>query len=170
MGGGAGGVQYSGMKTGGQWSAEEQALHINILELKACQLAIFTFCKDLTNLHVRIFMDNTTSCSYINKLGGKTYELDLLAREIWLWCIDKNIHISAAHLPGRINQEADKRSRFFNDGLEWSLDRETFDMILTLYPQIKVYLFATRLNHNIDSYVSLRPDPHALAVDVFSIE
>ena len=114
-------------------------------------------------------MDNTTSCSYINKFWGKTYELDLLAREIWLWCIDKNIHISAAHLPGRINLEADKLSRFFNDDLEWSLDRGTFDMILTLYPRIKVDLFASRLNHKIDSYVSLRPDPHALAVDAFSI-
>ena len=61
----------SGVKTGGQWSAEELALHINILEIKACQLALFTFCKDLANLHVRIFMDNTTSCSYINKFWGE---------------------------------------------------------------------------------------------------
>ena len=61
----------SGIKTGGRWSVKEQGAHINILELKACQLALLTFCKDLCNVHVRIFMDNTTSCAYINKFGGK---------------------------------------------------------------------------------------------------
>lgn len=46
----------SGSKTGGQWSVEEQSAHINILELKACQLALLTFCKDLSNVHVRIYI------------------------------------------------------------------------------------------------------------------
>ena len=79
---------------------DEQSLHINIFELKACQIALYSFCKDKADIHVRIYMDNTTSCAYISKYGGKFHELDALAREIWLWCIDKNIHISAAFLPG----------------------------------------------------------------------
>ena len=159
----------SGIKTGGRWSVKEQGAHINILELKACQLALLTFCKDLCNVHVRIFMDNTTSCAYINKFGGKTEELDEIAREIWLWCIDKGIHLSAAHLPGKMNQEADKLSRVFNDDLEWSLNCETFKEIMAWYPEISVDLFASRLNNKLKNYVSLRPDPHALAVDAFSI-
>jgi hypothetical protein len=32
-----------------------------------------------------------------------------------------------------------------------------------------VDLFASRLNHKIDKYVSRRPDPHALAIDAFSL-
>ena len=35
----------SGAKTGGQWSTEEKELHINILELKGCQMALLSFCK-----------------------------------------------------------------------------------------------------------------------------
>ena len=65
-------------------------------------------------------MDNTTGVAYINQFGGKSAELDTLAREILRWCLDKNIHISAAHLPGISNQEADELSRVFNDDLEWS--------------------------------------------------
>ena len=114
-------------------------------------------------------MDNTTSCAYINKFGGKTEELDEIAREIWLWCIDKGIHLSAVHLPGKMNQEADKLSRVFNDDLEWSLNCETFKKIMAWYPEISVDLFASRLNNKLKNYVSLRPDPHALAVDAFSI-
>ena len=159
----------SGIKTGGQWSAEEQNAHINILELKACQLALLTFCKDLVNVHVHIYMDNTTSCTYINKFGGKTHELNVLAREIWLWCIDKDIHLSAAHLPGDMNHEADELSRVFNDDLEWAVDSNIFDKLVSLYPEMSVDLFASRLKHKLDIYVSLRPDPHAFAVDAFSL-
>ena len=155
-------------RTGGQWSVDEQSHHINILELKACQLALYTFCKDKADIHVRIYMDNTTSCAYISKYGGKSHELDALAREIWLWCIDKNIHISAAFLPGAQNGEADELSRVFNDDLEWSLKSEVFDQITLHYPDMAVDLFASRLNSKLDKYISLRPDPNALAVDAFS--
>lgn len=159
----------SGSKTGGQWSVDEQNLHINILELKACQLALLSFCKDIENTHVRIFMDNTTSCAYINKLGGKTNELDTLAREIWFWCLDRHIHLSAAHLPGKNNHEADELSRNFNDDLEWSLAPEIFEEILSHYPDMSVDLFASRLNYKLSQYISRRPEPDAMAVDAFSI-
>ena len=86
-----------GDKTGGQWSVNEQTLHINILELKACQLALLSFCKELSNTHLQVFMDNTTNVSYINKFGGKSSELITLACEIWLWCLERSIHISTAH-------------------------------------------------------------------------
>ena len=66
------------IRTGGEWSVAEQESHINILELKACQLSLHSFCKNLKNLHVRVFLDNMTSCSYINKLGGKN-------RRAWLY-------------------------------------------------------------------------------------
>jgi len=72
------------LTTGGHWSMEEQTQHINILELKACKFTLMAFCKDISNKHVRIFMDNTNSISYINNYGGRTEKLDNLAREIWI--------------------------------------------------------------------------------------
>lgn len=96
------------IRTGGDWSVQEQRLHINVLELKACQLALLTFCKCEHNIHVQIFLDNSTSVSYINKLGGKKPELNDIARNIWFWCIDRSIHLTATHVAGVLNIEADK--------------------------------------------------------------
>ncbi|XP_060558153.1 uncharacterized protein LOC132718470 [Ruditapes philippinarum] len=157
------------VKTGGQWSGDEQRLHINVLELKACELAIQSLCKHISNTHVRIYMDNTTSCSYINKFGGKSENLDLIARSIWIWCIDRKIHLSAAHLPGSMNCEADEMSRKFNDDLEWSLTETVFSKIFNTYRHIDIDLFASRLNKKLSKYVTRLPDPDAHAIDAFSL-
>ena len=157
------------IRTGGEWSVAEQESHINILELKACQLSLHSFCKNLKNLHVRVFLDNMTSCSYINKLGGKTEELDSIAREIWFWCIDRHIHLSAAHVPGKDNHEADRESRAENDDTEWALSENVFNSIHEIYPKLTVDLFASRINHKLGKYVARRPDPNALAIDAFTM-
>ncbi|XP_053374034.1 uncharacterized protein LOC128546760 [Mercenaria mercenaria] len=155
--------------TNGQWSLAEQNLHINILELKACQLALTSLCKDTNQCHIRIFMDNSTSCAYINKFGGKTDELNNLARDIWLWCIDKNIFVSAAHVAGSENNEADTLSRKFNDDLEWTLKENIFRKIRDQYPNMSVDLFASRLNHKLEKYVSYSPEANSYATDAFTL-
>ena len=158
------------IKTGGDWSIQEQTLHINVLELKACKLALFTFCKNEHNIHVQIFLDNSTSVSYINKLGGKKPELNDIARSIWLWCIDRNIHLTAAHVAGSLNVEADEMSRKKgNDDLEWSLDESVFNKLKNRHPNLEIDLFASRLNHKLPCYVSRFPEPDAWAVDAFSL-
>ena len=57
--------------TQGFWSTADQSLRINMLEMKACEIGIHTFCKELKNVHVRLYTDNTTSCSYIHNYGGR---------------------------------------------------------------------------------------------------
>lgn len=155
--------------TGGEWSAEDQTLHINILELKACQLTLQTFCKDMTHKQVRIYMDNTVSCSHITKFGERAPELDHIAREIWFWCTERNIHLSAAHVPRMENREADEESTTKNDDTEWTLRLEIFTEILQTYPEITVDFFASRLNNQTESYVARRPDPNAFAIGSFTL-
>ena len=157
------------IRTGGEWSAEEQRFHINILELKACQFALKAFCKNSNNIHVQVFMDNTTSCSYITKFGGRSEELNTIARDIWFWCLERTIHLSVAHVPGVDNNEADQESRKVNDDTEWSLTTKVFDAIKSLHPEMSVDLFASRTNHKIARYVSRRPDPEAYAIDAFTM-
>ena len=137
-------------RTGGEWSTEEQKYHINVLELKACQFALKSFCKDLNNSHVQIFMDNTTSCAHITKFGGKSEELNMIAREIWFWFLDRAIHLSAAHVPGVENNVTDEESRTVNDNTEWALTSKVFDAIKNIHPQMSTDLFASRTNHKID--------------------
>ncbi len=159
----------TGDSTGGHWSIDEQDQHINFLELKACYLGLLSLCSTYKDVHIQIYMDNTTSCAYITHFGGKKQALNDLAREIWIWCIDKNIWLTVGHVPGVANIEADALSRKFNEDLEWSLNMEVFRNIQHRYGHLDIDLFASRLNHKLDNYVSFRPDPNAVALDAFSI-
>ena len=69
---------------GGWWSDDEIHYHINVLELLAIELALKAFLKDSNKKHVRIFFDNTTAVTYINKQGGiKLLSCNEIARKIW---------------------------------------------------------------------------------------
>ena len=155
-------------RTNGFWSAEEQKQHINVLELKACQVGLQSFFKHYKNLCIKIYMDNTTSVSYINNYGGRIDSLNRIARDIWLWCIERNIGISAHHVCGSLNSTADKLSRSGNEDLEWSLTQDIFTAILRSFPSLNIDLFASRLNAKFPNYVSRIPDPNAYAIDAFS--
>ena len=89
--------------------------------------------------------------------------------QIWYWCIDHNIFLSAAYLSGAENTAADEESRRVNTDAEWKLDSQllhsAFDM-LGIQPNID--LFASRLNAQMQRYMSFRPDPEAEIVDAFS--
>lgn len=51
-------------------------------------------------------------------MGGMKENLNDLTREILLWCINRDIWLTAAHLPGSENCEADYESRNSNDDTE----------------------------------------------------
>lgn len=77
-----------------------------------------------------------------------------IARDIWLWCKDRDIWITPAHIPGVENTEADLASRVFNDQTEWKLDPLILTDIFTLFGKPDLDLFASRLNHQLSRYVS----------------
>ena len=86
--------------SGGQWLPQELE-HINILELKAAYFGILAYCKNKSFRHVRVMMDSVTAIAYINNLGGfKSLRCNTMAKEIWTWCIEHDLHVSAAHIPG----------------------------------------------------------------------
>ena len=119
---GWGGVRGE-QKTGGRWSEQEASQHINYLELLAVFLTRKALCGECANLHICVQCDNTTAVCYTNNMGGsKSPDCDLIAKQIWDYCVDHNIWISATHLPGCENTEADIESRQFNDRTEWKLD------------------------------------------------
>ena len=112
---------------------------------------------------------NLFTVTYINNMGGtKTLLCNSLARDIWNWCGDNNLWISAEHLPGTQNTIADKESRIFNDGTEWMLRPHLFERIVAHFGQHTLDLFASRLNTQLEKYVSWKPDPGALFVDAFA--
>lgn len=165
------GAFYDNESTGGRWSEMECKQHINVLELKAAFFALKAFCHKFKNKHIQIFIDNTTAVAYVNNMGGSHSMIcDDIAKEIWLWCIERDIWLSAVHLPGSVNVEADKASRVFDDNTEWQLRPDLFQLIIDKLITPEIDLFASRLNNQIARYVSWHPDPGAVAVDAFSVD
>ena len=122
-------------------------------------------------MHLRILTDNTTAIAVLNHMGTSHSDpFNRLGKQIWEWCIDPNIWLSAAHIPGVHNIKADFESTWTSDNTEWMLDRASLNKALSqlsLRPNID--LFASRLNNQFPQYVSFKPDPGAVAVDAFSL-
>ena len=173
------GATCNGRSTGGRWSMEEAAQHINCLELKAAILALKAFLRvgmqpppqSLSNhppRHILLEMDNTTAVAYVNRRGGtQSPSLSLLALELLSFLLTQGSWVTARHLPGVLNVEADAASREFNMRMEWMLRKDVFQDIAHHFYVPEVDLFASRLNHQLPLYVSRLPDPGASAVDAF---
>ena len=161
------GASCHGTQTGGNWNPLESKLHINMLELKAAFFGLRCFAQD--NLHIKLLIDNTTALAYIANMGGKLFELNNQARELWLWCKQRGIWLTVAYITSANNYEADAESRMVHDNLEWKLNKFLFDKICNLFTKPSTDLFASRLNFQVNNYIAWKPDPYAMAVDAFTV-
>ena len=156
-------------KTGGLWSSQDKSKHINELEMKACLLTLTSLCDGLRDIHIRAYLDNTTSVTYIEKMGGTKEKLNNICKEIWGWCNQRNIWLSAVHIPGIENVEADRISRENHTDLEWKLDPQVFVKVCEKLGQPQIDMFASRKNFQMLPYVSYKPDSGAVAVNAFKL-
>ena len=115
------GYSFNDQTGGGRWSKQESKSHINVLELGAILLSIKSPKNKIKNSHVKILSDSSTTVCYVTNMGGcKSLECDVVAKEIWNFCIDNGTWLSIAHTPGIANA-ADKPSREFNNKLKWEI-------------------------------------------------
>ena len=156
-------------RTGGMWSPAETSHHINYLELLAVFLALKSFTPQVSGKHVKIMVDNMTAISDINHMGtSKCTGRNQLVKDLWLWCMEHNVWLTAVHILGTANSEADQQSRVFNTSTEWTLNKSIFSAAIScLGVSPNIDLFASRLNFQIQPYVSLHPDPGAIAINAF---
>ena len=91
-----------------------------------------------------------------------------IACRIWSFCTENKFWVSAAHMPGKNNIDADQQSRILQDATEWKLHPELFQKIVDKFGKPDRDLFASRINKQLKRYVSWRPEPEAMAVNVFS--
>ena len=164
------GAHVGNQATGGRWSEKEKESHINVLELRAIDFALRSLC-DQRQIHVKIFTDNTTALAYVKHQGGvKSPDCNEVAQDIWSWCEDRDIWLSIAHIPGVDNELADFKSRNFADNLEWELNPAIFEKVVRIFGKPEIDLFASRLNTKVQVYVAWKPDPHAFAIDAFTLK
>ena len=71
-------------------------------------------------------------CSSVHQPAGR-YKISTLHStgtiDIWCCTLDRNMVISAIHVPGKWNRIADGKSRIFHDSIEWMLDHNLFKQI-----------------------------------------
>ena len=105
--------------------------HNNVLESKAIDTVIYTYCKEKISVHVRVMCDNVTAIAYVNTMGGiKSEPGNNIACRIWNFCIENKFLVSAAHIPSKNNVEADQQSRILQDATEWKLHPGLFPKIV----------------------------------------
>lgn len=163
------GAAFGSQKTGGNWSCTEATSHINILELKAALFALESFRSQLSHKHVKIMVDNSAAVYMINKIGSSHTEIgnDMVVA-IWEFCINNEIWLTAAHVPGSLNVIADAESRRLYTDAEWMLKPSLLhDALSNLGFKPDIDLFASRLNKQFAKYCSYKPDPGALHIDAF---
>ncbi|XP_034935551.1 uncharacterized protein [Chelonus insularis] len=164
------GAYCEGTGTHGSWSVEEKKHHINYLELLAIFFALKSFASDLYNCNILLRVDNTTAISYINRMGGIQHQnLNILAREIWQWCEQKNNWIFASYIPSQENEDADRESGKNNVDTEWEIGNEYFRKIVRKYGTPEIDLFANRINKKCEVFCSWFQDPESFIVDAFTI-
>ena len=162
------GAWCQGSTANGRWSPLEAKQHINVLELKAAFLATKAFLKDRSNMTVCLRMDNTTAVAHVNNKGGtRSPRLVSLTLELWQWCLQRAILVTAQHLPGKLNELADRESREFYDSSEWQIDPQVIQPFLR---GCNVDLFASRLTALLPTYASWKPDPGATYTDAMTLD
>ena len=163
------GATANGQTAGGPWSEDERQGHINVKELTAAFFGLKMFAVHLHSTHVHLQIDNTTAVAYINAQGGRKSDLNEIARNMWYWAIERDLWISAVHLPGVENVEADRASRTqYGAETEWSLQPKIFKKLEKMLGQFDLDLFATRLNAKCRRFFAWKPDPEAEAIDALA--
>ena len=103
----------------------------------------------------------------MNHLGGRSRFLSEVAHRLWRVTNQFGITLRAVHRPGVENRRADLLSCWKQGSTDLKLDPKFFRLAEKRWGPHTVDLFATRLNHQLDRFVSWRPDPLAAAVDAF---
>ena len=148
----------------------ERRNHINYMELLAGTFAVKSFAKDRRDAHVHLRVDNRTAAFYVNHMGGTRSPLmSRLATQLWQWCLERNTSLTAEHFPGINNYIADKESRTIQSLAEWQLHQGVFKQTLETLDKCNRDLFATRLNAQLEHFVSWRPDPNAVEMDALQL-
>lgn len=158
-------------KIQGEWNQEELDLHINAKELLAILYGLQFLHSDKINITVHILTDNTTAVSHINRMGGvKSTECRKVAYKIWKWAECRKNWLYATHIPGIENEIADDLSRNFSSNVDWELNDDIFEDIVSHLGIPTVDLFASRHNTKLTRYCSWFPDSYCWKTDAFSFE
>ena len=120
---------------------------------------------------VALRVGNTTAIAYINRMRDSRLKgLSSLGREIWQWCKEREIWISASYIRSTENVKAHHKSRTLQPETEFELSDSAFRKITEFFGCPQINLFASRANSKCHQYVSWQRDLESFAINVFTLE
>lgn len=100
----------------------QKTLHINIKELSAAVSVVKTLAKP--GEHVSLGVDNLVAYYYLKKGGGRLPQFNRYMRDLWDWCLQKNITLTP-HLVPSASDQADYLTRVVDKG-DYTLNMDLF--------------------------------------------
>ena len=165
------GAVFKNTSTVGHFNLTESLMHINVLELKAILFWLRSLRDHICDSLIKILSDNATAVYCTNNVEScRSVDCDKITKSIWDRTIKRRLWLSSAYIPGRLNRDADEKSRKTQLRIEWKLNSTIFHNMLEYfqyYPEID--LFASRLNAQLLRFFSYRQDPFAEITNAFSI-
>lgn len=117
-----------------QWSPDRGLMEPsgtpNVHQLLGAPSSSYCYKMLCQKLTIHLKMDSMSALTYINEHGGTiSPHLNRLAKELWLWCMERNILLTAQHLPEVLNTIADDELRIVKDRSDWMLCPRVFYQI-----------------------------------------
>ncbi|XP_041433304.1 uncharacterized protein LOC121398305 [Xenopus laevis] len=163
------GATWNTSSVQGRWSPAEKRLHIIVLELRAVRLALRHWSPLLQDKSIRVQSDNSTTVAYINRQGGTRSKASLAeVVQILAWAELSSVRLSAIHIPGVDNTQADFLSRNQLDPGEWELHPAVFTDLVKRWGSPQVDLMASRANRKVPAFYARFRDPSAMGVDAMT--
>ena len=105
------GAVMGSSSTGELFSDEETQNHISVLELKAILFGLESLARHIRLAYIKILCNSSTAVACINKFGtSHSGKCNTLTKQIWKWAQENENWLSATHIPGIQNTEADLES------------------------------------------------------------
>ena len=166
------GAVMGSSSTGELFSDEETQNHINVLELKAILFGLESLARHIRLAYIKILCNSSTAVACINKFGtSHSGKCNTLTKQIWKWAQENENWLSATHIAVIQNTEADLESQKNDVHTKWKLRENMFSNICSQLNTIpKIDFFATRLNTQLRTFVSYRPNPKCIAVNAFLLD
>ena len=138
------------LTTRGNFTTNEQRLHINALELLGCWYTIKSLLPIAVprhlwhQLHLNCELDNTTAIKYARVAVSRSRRMSTIGAAFYDWVEQSSLQLSYRHLRGIYNTEADSLSRHAWAEVEWHLDSNLLQRIQGFWRcDVGVDLFAS---------------------------
>ena len=124
--------------------------------------------QEIKSLHVQ--MDNIVSLTLLKMGGTKNLQMVCLSKQIRELLLREKVTVTAEYLPSALNKHANIESRRKTDFSEWKLALSVFQRFCVKMRNPLIDLFASRVFHQLPTYVACRRDPYIVATNASSVK